>query len=197
MVHIGAVILAAGESLRFGRPKQLVQLRGKTFVRGIVDAATDAGCSPIVVVIGSDRDEVTRELKETGVIIVQNENWQRGIGTSIRAGVQSLIDAAPDLEAIVALVCDQPFLDARTIEQLIKLLKKTKKAIVASSYADTLGVPAIFDRSCFQELLALDDKNGAKKIILLNHERVAEFSFPKGKIDIDTEAELEEFTNGV
>ena len=74
--------------------------------------------------------------------------------------------------------------------------KKTKKTIIASSYAATLGIPAVFDRSCFKELLALDDKNGAKEIILLNRERVAEVSFPEGKIDIDTAAELEKLTNG-
>ena len=90
------------------------------------------------------------------------------------------------------LVCDQPFVDAKTIEELIALRAKTEKTIVASSYSDTLGVPALFDRSCFQELLALNDASGAKAIILSNRERVAEFPFPQGKIDIDTVEDLEQ-----
>ena len=134
----------------------------------MVDAAKKARCSPTVAVIGSDREEVERELKAEGAIIVENENWRLGIGTSIRAGVRRLIDKAPTLEAVVLLVCDQPFVEARTIARLITLREKTKRAIVASRYANTLGVPALFDRSCFQELLALDNSTGAKTVILSN-----------------------------
>jgi molybdenum cofactor cytidylyltransferase len=63
---------------------------------------------------------------------------------------------------------------------------ETGKPIVASAYADTLGVPALFDRSIFQELLRLDGHLGAKTIILSNRARVAELSFPKGDVDVDT-----------
>jgi molybdenum cofactor cytidylyltransferase len=186
MQDIGAVILAAGESSRLGQPKQLIQFRGKSLVYRIVDAAKKARCSPTVVVIGSDREEVERELKAESVVIVGNENWRRGIGTSIRAGMRRLIDKAPTLEAVVLLVCDQPFVDARTIARLLTLREKTKRAIVASRYANTLGVPALFDRSCFQELAALDNATGAKTVILSNRERVTEFPFLEGRIDIDT-----------
>jgi molybdenum cofactor cytidylyltransferase len=186
MGKTGALILAAGESSRLGEPKQLIQFRGKSLVRRMVDAAKKARCSPTVAVIGSDREEVERELKAEGAIIVENENWRLGIGTSIRVGMRRLIDKAPALEAVVLLVCDQPFVDARAIARLIALREKTKRAIVASRYANTLGVPALFDRSCFQELLALDNATGAKTVILSNRERVAEFPFPEGKIDIDT-----------
>jgi molybdenum cofactor cytidylyltransferase len=186
MGKTGALILAAGESSRLGQPKQLIQFRGKSLVRRMVYAARKARCSPTVAVIGSDREEVERELKAEGAIIVENQNWRLGIGTSIRAGVQVLIDNVPDVEAIVLLVCDQPAVDARTIARLITLREKTKRTIVASRYANTLGVPALFDRSCFQELLALDNGTGAKTVILSNRERVTEFPFPEGKIDIDT-----------
>jgi len=191
MQKIGAVILAAGESSRFGRPKQLVQFRGKSLVRRVVDAAKDANCSTIVVVLGSKREEIERELKETDAIVAENQNWRRGIGSSIRVGVESAVNQAPDIEAIVLLTCDQPFVKTDTIERLIVMREKTKKAIVASSYSETLGVPALFDRSCFQELLTLPDDSGAKSIILSNHERVAELLFPEGKIDIDTAADYE------
>jgi molybdenum cofactor cytidylyltransferase len=194
MQKIGAVILAAGESSRFGRPKQLVQFRGKSLVRRVVDAAKDANCSAIVVVLGSRREQIERELKETAAIVAENEDWRRGIGSSIRVGVESAVNQAPDIEAIVLLTCDQPFMKTDTIERLIAMREKTKKAIVASSYSETLGVPALFDRSCFQELLALDDETGAKTIILSNRERVAELLFLEGEIDIDTAADYEKLT---
>ena len=194
MQKIGAVILAAGESSRFGRPKQLVQFRGTSLVRRVVDAAKDANCSAIVVVLGSKREQIERELKETDAIVAENKDWRRGIGSSIRVGVESVVNQAPDIEAIVLLACDQPFLKTDTIECLIAMRGKTKKAIVASSYSETLGVPALFDRSCFQELLTLDDETGAKAIILSNRERVAELLFPEGNIDIDTAADYKKLT---
>jgi len=190
MPNIGAVILAAGESSRFGRTKQVIEFRGKTLLRRVVDAASEAGCAPIAVVLGSTREEVACELEQTNAVAIENRNWRSGIGSSIRAGVQSLIDNNSQLEAVVLLVCDQPYVDRDVIKQLLVLRRKTIKPIVASSYADTLGVPALFDRSCFEELLALNDSNGAKPIILRDRERVAEFSFPEGKTDIDT---LEDF----
>ena len=196
MPNIAAVILAAGNSSRLGQPKQLLQFHGRTLVQRIVDAAEEAGCSPIVVVIGSDKDKVARELERINAVIVENLNWNDGMGTSIRIGVQRLIDIAPNVGAIVLLVCDQPLVDSHTIEQLIALGENTKKAIVASSYAGTLGVPAVFDRSCAEELLALDDGSGAKPIIFSNHDRVSEFPFPKGEIDIDIAADYERLCLG-
>ena len=194
MQKIGAVILAAGESSRFGRLKQLVQFRGKSLVRRAVNAAKDANCSAIVVVLGSKRAQIERELKETDAIVAENQDWRRGMGSSIRVGVEGAVNQAPDIEAIVLLTCDQPFVKTDTIKCLIAMREKTKKAIVASSYSQTLGVPALFDRSCFQELLALDDETGAKTIILSNRERVAELLFPEGKIDIDTVADYQKLT---
>jgi molybdenum cofactor cytidylyltransferase len=149
-----------------------------------------------VVVTGSDKDVVARDLEQTGVVIADNVNWNDGIGTSIRIGVRRLIDIAPNVGAILLLVCDQPLVDSRTIEHLIALGEKMKKAIVASSYAKTLGVPALFDRSCAEELLALDDASGAKPVILSNHERVAEFPFSDGQIDIDTATDYDNLRLG-
>jgi molybdenum cofactor cytidylyltransferase len=223
MRNIGAVILAAGESSRLGQPKQLVQFRGQSLVRRVVEAAEQAGCSPIVVVTGGDAEDteesphllpstkgeerarhrgnlvesVARELKQKPATMVTNENWRRGIGSSIRAGVQRAVDTAQCqhkeglLEAIILLTCDQLFVDASVLKKLIRLREQTGRAIVASSYSNTLGVPALFDRSYFEELLSLGDASGAKSIILSDHDRVAEFPFPEGEIDIDTAEDYE------
>ena len=183
---IAAVILAAGESSRLGQPKQLLEFRGKTLVRRVVDAAIEANCSPVIVVAGDAHAEVKNALAATNAILVQNSRWRQGVGTSIRAGIQRLIENAPEVDAAVLLVCDQPFVDCDLVRGLIALHSETGKPIVASAYADTLGVPALFDHSIFQELLRLDGHSGAKTIILSNRARVAEFSFPKGDVDVDT-----------
>ena len=214
--QIAAVILAAGESSRLGQPKQLIQFRGKTLVRRMVDAASEADCRPVLVVLGNSKrtshlhsqgspkgeaseheidliEAISCELKKTGATIIANPNWKRGIGTSIRAGVQHLIEIAPELEVTVLLACDQPFVDRAVIDGLITLHHETRKPIVAASYAGTLGVPALFDRSRLRDLLGLDDSAGAKSIILSNRDQVAEFPFPEGEIDIDTAEDRERF----
>jgi len=192
-----AVILAAGGSSRFGQPKQLIRFREKSLVRRIIDAACGAGCSPVVVVIGSEDEKLQRELDGTGVVTVQNQQWQRGIGSSIRCGIQGLVNSSPDIEASLLLICDQPAVDTRVIQRLIALRETTGKTIVASSYANTLGVPALFDRSIFEELLSLGDTAGAKSTILRNRERVASLSFPQAEIDIDTWEDLEKLNAGL
>jgi molybdenum cofactor cytidylyltransferase len=191
MANVGAVILAAGESSRLGRPKQLIEFRGKTLVRRIVDAADEAGCSPIAVVIGSDGKKVAQTLEQTSAAIVENEKWRNGIGTSIRAGMQRLGELRQDLDAVTLLVCDQPLVETELIKQVIARYGETGKTIIASSYSKTLGVPALFDRSHFEELLTLPDDSGAKSIILSKRARVVEFPFPQGNIDIDTLADYE------
>jgi molybdenum cofactor cytidylyltransferase len=188
---IAAVILAAGESSRFRGPKQLLQFEAKTLIRRIVDAAREANCSPVIVVTGNADAEVQRELRETNAITIQNKDWKAGIGTSIRTGIQRLIDKASDVDSAVLLVCDQPFVDADVLSGLIALHSRSEKPIVASAYASTLGVPALFARSMFQELLQLSGDSGAKTIIFSNRERVAEFAFPKGRIDLDTIEDFE------
>ena len=194
--NIGAVILAAGGSCRFGQPKQLILFHGETLLRRVINAVRDAHCSPIVVVIASDDEKVARELRPASVAMVENKQWQRGIGSSIRAGVQALTRKPLDIDAIVLLVCDQPAVDAHAIKRLITLRSTTNKDIVASKYADTLGVPALFSSAFFRELGSLEDGAGAKSIIQQNRNRVAEFLFPGGEIDIDTREEWEKLNGG-
>ena len=185
-----AVVLAAGASSRLGQPKQLLEFRGKTLVRRTVDAAIEANCSPVIVVTGNAHAEVKNALAEANAILVQNSKWRRGVGTSIRVGIQHVIENAPEVNATLLLVCDQPFVDVDVLSALIALHSESGKPIVASRYADTLGVPALFDQSIFPELLRLSSDAGAKPIILLNHARVAEFSFPRGDVDVDTLQDL-------
>src|SRR5947207_15602320 len=112
MAKVAAIILAAGGSSRFGKAKQLLEFEGKTLLHRMVDAATEANCSPIVAVIGAANREVRKELETTNANIVENEDWQRGIGTSVRAGIQRVTDFGPGDDYIVLLFCDQPYYHA-------------------------------------------------------------------------------------
>jgi molybdenum cofactor cytidylyltransferase len=204
MRRVGAVILAAGGSSRLGRPKQLLTFRGETLVYRAVRAAAEAGCEPILVIVGDTGDEIrgTLAIRDPRIasssgqervavrpaVVVGNEEWRRGIGTSIRRGLEQL---SQEVEAAVLLTCDQPFLDASVVRQLIAAHEETGKPMVASSYANTLGVPALFDRSCFDALLALPDDSGAKTLITSRPNDVATIAFEGGAIDIDTPEDFE------
>jgi molybdenum cofactor cytidylyltransferase len=163
-------------------------------VRRAVDAAAEAGCSRIAVVAGEERDLIETELHETPALVIHNPKWARGLGTSIQAGLQHLRNAHPQMDAVVLLTCDQPFVEARTISALLKMRADSAKPIVASRYSDALGVPALFDRSCFEALLALPDGSGAKALIASHGSSVAEIAFEQGAIDIDTPADFERLT---
>ena len=119
-----------------------------------------------------------------------------GSAHRFRAGVKKLLENVRDQQAVVLLVCDQPFVTVCTINDLITVREKTHKSIVASTYADTLGVPALFAHCFFQELLSVGDEAGAKSIILRKRERVAQFAFPQGNLDMDTLHDYEELFEG-
>jgi molybdenum cofactor cytidylyltransferase len=195
MRSVGAIILAAGGSSRFGQAKQLLPFQGESLVRRAVRSAIEGGCASVSVVVGDARDRIETELRETTALIVENREWQRGLGTSIRCGLRHQLKSGPELGGVLLLVCDQPFVDASVITSLVTQWENSRKAIVACRYANTLGVPALFDRSCFDELLSLPDGSGAKALIESHEGSVAQVEFEQGAIDIDTPDDFDRLEN--
>jgi molybdenum cofactor cytidylyltransferase len=193
-MKVAAVVLAAGNSSRFGQPKQLAIFHGEPFVRRVVTAANDAGCAPIVVVVGAEAAQVTSVLAGLSVSIAEHPNWPNGLGSSIAAGAEHAVNITADLDAIILLTCDQPFVNAAALRQLIQLHLETGKPIVASAYAETFGVPALFDRSCFADLSQLTGDSGAKAIIFRRRHDVEPYDFPAAAIDIDAAADYEKLS---
>lgn len=195
MRPVAALILAAGGSSRLGQPKQLLRLGGESLVRRAMIAAIEGGCAPVAVVVGNLRAEIEAELLGTSAVIVENHEWSRGLGTSIRCGLESLRNGHAGVEAVVLLACDQPLVNSSIVRALIVAQRNSGQPIVASRYANTIGIPALFDRSCFDALLALPDESGAKRIIASRAAEVATIAFDGGAIDIDTPADLQSLQN--
>lgn len=185
MRTVGALILAAGGSTRLGQPKQLLAIGGESLVQRAIRVATDAGCAPIVAVVGDQRERIEANLRQTSAQIVHNADWERGVGGSIRCGLGQLLK----LDAVVVMACDQPLVDAALIRALIAESETSAKPIVTCSYAQTLGIPALFDRSCFEALRELPDDSGAKPLIEADLSRVARVEFEAAALDIDTPAD--------
>lgn len=190
MHSVAAIVLAAGASTRLGQPKQLLRVNGESLVRRAVRGAAEGGCAPIVVVAGAAAAAVQEDLRDAPAEIVVNDQWQLGLGTSIKAGVQHLVRSCTDLNAVVILACDQPFVDAEIIAELLREFRNSGTSIVTASYRGTLGIPALFARSRFNDLFALADDAGAKALIAADRSRVARIEFEPGAIDIDTPADL-------
>jgi molybdenum cofactor cytidylyltransferase len=184
--QVAAVILAAGASTRMGTPKQLLQWQGRSLLRSITETAIAANCSPVIVVLGAYSDRIQAEVIDLPVQVVNNPEWQTGMGSSIRMGIQALLDLNMDVKAAILLLCDQPFVSPQIIQQLRSIYDATHQSIVASSYQDTIGVPALFDRQLFSELLELNQLEGAKTLIQRHLNAVETIDFPQGSIDLDT-----------
>jgi molybdenum cofactor cytidylyltransferase len=191
MNNTGFIILAAGGSSRFGNIKQLLPFHGKTLLQHVIDEATEAGAQPIIVITGANAKEVTASIADSKVRILINENWQEGMASGIVAGVHDIVSLNEGIKKIIVAVCDQPFVTSALFEQLDQMQNKTGKAIVACSYADTIGTPALFATKYFDQLLGLKGDEGAKKILKRYSEDVATVDFPKGEIDIDTQRDYE------
>ena len=183
-----AVVLAAGGSSRMGRPKQLLPFRGRTLLRHAAEVAVAAGGDPVVVVLGAAADRLRGELDGLPVTAVTNPDWQQGPGTSVRAGVAALPDG---VTAVVVLLADQPFVTADDLRALIAARLASGLPMAASAYGGAVGVPAVFARACFPDLLALDPAAGAKKLLSRHPDRVAVVPLAAGALDLDTPADYE------
>ena len=185
-MHVGAVILAAGSSSRMGRPKQTLQFQGTSLLRRATLAALDAGCSPVVVVTGANAESSRQELDQLDVYEAFNPDWQTGMGSSVRAGVERLLSIDAEVAAVILLLCDQPHVSSAVVSSLLAAHHSTGKQVIASTYGESFGVPALFSRTLFAELTQLAGSSGAKEIIK-KHSSAAHFvPFPEGEVDVDT-----------
>ncbi len=186
MSDIGIIILAAGASTRLGQPKQLLTYRGKSLIRQIAEVAIHSPCQPVIVVLGAYAEIIQPDLKNLNIHIVYNQQWSTGMASSIRCGLTAIQAIAPHLNAIVLMLCDQPFVSLNLINQLVAKYQTTNCSIVASEYAGILGVPALFDKTLFSELDLLQGDIGARKTIRQHSSNCLSIPFSEGVLDIDT-----------
>lgn len=184
---IGIIILAAGNSSRLGRPKQLLEYKESTLLKNTVSEALKVENSFVIVVTGSNHDLIEKKLNLPQITFSFNSDWENGMSSSIVNGIKQLLLLNPKCEQCVLAVCDQPFVSSLIFENLIKEHHTTQKGIVASAYSETLGTPVLFHKKYFQDLLELKGQEGAKKLIKKYAEDVVSVLFEKGNIDIDTE----------
>lgn len=190
-------MLAAGASSRLGKPKQLLCYKGTTLLKHAVQLAVEAALNPIVVVLGSNAGLLGKEIEDSKAIIVINEAWEEGMASSIRTGLRKMLEMEPAINTVIIMVCDQPYISVKLLQDLIAEHIKTGKPIVASNYKNNLGTPVLFHTSIFSELMQLKGDTGAKKILKNHPEWVVAIDFPMGEIDIDTEEDYNKLLHNI
>jgi len=189
--QVAAVVLAAGASRRLGQPKQLLLMNGETLLARAVRLAVEAGTARAIVVLGAEDERIRATVDFGDALPVTNSNWQQGMAGSIHAGLRALLENLPAAEAALILACDQPLLTAEHLRALLEAFAaESGAAIVASAYAGKMGIPAVFPRALFAELLALSGDQGARALLMNPPCPVIPIPFPGGEIDIDLPGDL-------
>ncbi|MBS1545570.1 MAG: nucleotidyltransferase family protein [Bacteroidetes bacterium] len=186
----GVIVLAAGASTRLGQSKQLVIIDNKPLIHQAVETALSI-TTKVAVVLGSDFETHNAALKGFPVLMVENKNWSRGMGSSLKAGLKSILSQYPDLDEVIMMVCDQPLLNARHLQNLLATWDRTHAVIVASQYKGSAGVPALFRKEVFQRLAMLEDESGAKQLFKQMKDQMVMIDFPDGEVDVDTPEDLQ------
>jgi molybdenum cofactor cytidylyltransferase len=167
---IAAIILAAGQSSRMGQHKLLLPLLGKPLLLHVVDHASAAGFDEVLVVVGYHAEAVRALLTNRPVRVIENPVYAQGQSTSMRAGIAAL---APQTEAAMLLLADQPLVSPAILQQLLQAWQATAKPIVAPYYGGQRGNPVLFARALFPELLSVTGDQGGREI-LQRHAREVE-----------------------
>ncbi|MGE5251235.1 MAG: selenium cofactor biosynthesis protein YqeC [Bacteroidota bacterium] len=163
------IILAAGESTRFSRPKQLLDWRGQPFVRAVALAALGAGLEPVIAVTGAYGDQVTTALHELPLQVAYNAGWKEGQGASIRAGLEALARTSPargrdSPGGAIFLLVDQPQISVSVLKALVEAHAADLPAILAPLVLDRRANPVLFDRRTFPALMGIQGDVGGRAI---------------------------------
>lgn len=194
MQTYAVLLLAAGASKRLGAAKQDLLYQGDTLLRHAVRTAKEIAAAATVVVTGVDYNK--EQLHDLQPDIVVNTQAQEGMGSSVREGVRYICDKYPQVQHILIMLCDQPYVNAAHLRALIDMQQTKGTAVAASYYAGRKGVPALFQASLFPQLLALQGDTGAKHLIENLGDEVVTVAFPEGAIDIDTKEAYQQILEG-
>ncbi|WP_445385028.1 nucleotidyltransferase family protein [Robiginitalea sp. IMCC44478] len=162
---ISCVILAAGASSRMGSPKALLPWGKQSVLRHLLGQVKKAGLEQLIVVSGASQQEIAQELPPGSAVLCHNTNWAKGMGSSISQGVLCMKQDYPDSEGLLVLLADQPLVNTMYLKRMIHKFRENPESIIATEYTEGPGVPALFPRRYFNELIKLKPGGGAKALM--------------------------------
>ncbi|MFL6618354.1 MAG: NTP transferase domain-containing protein [Povalibacter sp.] len=181
------IVLAAGSSSRLGQPKQLVRISGRPALHRVVSSATGLAGHSVTVVVGSHASDLSRLLAHSPASVLVNRHWEEGMASSVRCGLSALPAAC---DAVLILLGDQVAVTSDDLKRLAAAWNGQDGSIAAATYDQHVGVPAIFPRTFFPELMELRGDQGARRIIERNSYRLIRVPMQNAAIDLDTPEDL-------
>jgi nicotine blue oxidoreductase len=165
---VAGLLLAAGGGRRLGgRPKALLEHRGRPLVEHAVRVLREGGCGPVHVVLGAAADRVRERTDLSGCVLVDNPEWEEGMGSSLRAGLESLATTAADA-ALVCLV-DQPGIGAATVTR-VRATYRSRDSLTAAAYGGQRGHPVLFGARRWKDIAASARGDRGARAYLSSHE---------------------------
>ncbi|MDQ3695166.1 MAG: molybdenum cofactor cytidylyltransferase [Chloroflexota bacterium] len=188
-MSISGIILAAGQSSRLGRPKQLLPLAGRPLLAHVVAHAAASGLDETILVLGHEAAAIAAALGNHGQRTVINPDYAAGQSTSVRAGLAAV---SPQTNAVVFLLGDQPAVTVDIIDAMLDTYRVHRSGIVVPAYGGRRGNPVLFDRAVFPELRQVTGDEGARAIVRAHAESIRLVAVPgDAPQDVDTEADYQ------
>ncbi len=188
--NIAIVILAAGASTRMGSPKQLLNWGETSLINHIITNSKAIKSSHLAVVLGANFEIIASEIVDPSVSIINNKEWQKGLGKSIAYASQFAMDSKEVFDGILLILADQPFVSSSYLGTMIDTFNSEMESIVTTSYGNQkIGVPALFSNSFFEELSQLSGDEGAKSILEKYRDFVKVLTPDFQNLDMDTKAD--------
>jgi molybdenum cofactor cytidylyltransferase len=161
-VPVSGIILAAGESRRLGRPKQLLDVFSRPLLQVVVDNAAASHLDDVVVVLGAHRDLIRQSVDFHRARLVQNERFAEGQSTSVVAALEAI---NPEVSAVLFLLGDQPGVTPDVIDAVLDAFDGSTNSIVMPSWQGIPANPVLFGSGFFDELYALRGDEGARPVV--------------------------------
>jgi molybdenum cofactor cytidylyltransferase len=185
--QLGVIILAAGKASRMGEPKALLTYQGHSFLLNTYNLAQSVHPTGIVTILGHYFDQMSAHCDTHKIPFILNDAYENGMSSSIQCGLTYLLSHFPVVNMVLILLADQPKINEEHISALLHKISFSNSLMVCTAYNATYGVPALFKKDYFHELLSLKGEKGAKDLIekqVLNYENTV--FFEDGNMDIDT-----------
>ncbi len=187
------ILLAAGMSRRFGKPKQLLPFQGNCMLAHVLETALASRLDTVVLVLGHEASEISGALgptlKHPRVKVVVNPRYRKGLSTSLHTGLQEV----RHFPSVMFLLGDQPWMNTRVINMLLDRFQASEKPICVPVHAGKRGTPVLFTRTFYDRLMKIKGDMGAREIIASHREGVLQVEVPDPGVfaDVDTPADLD------
>lgn len=181
---ISGIVLAAGESKRMGRTKQLLSFGSSTILEHVVDNLLRSKVGEVILVLGHESGRIKARFEGSPIKLAVNADYQQGMSTSIRCGI---LAASPESEACLIALGDQPLIRSEVVDRLISTYQECGKGIIVPVYGEMAGHPVIFDMKYREELLALTGDKGGKAIVTAFPDDVAQVEVDTASVIYDVD----------